>query len=288
MYRILFLTAFILSIGFTAFAQSDNQIDRQQWGVTDNVISIHETWYSVVIKGDQISKGKKINDKFEIESTVTFDSSGNKIEDIRYDILGKPTHKLIYSYDDKNNRTAEYRYGLDGTLLHSTKFNIKYNSSDKKTEVDNMNDDGTIKSKTIYKYDAAGNLAQHEWSSLNVASIIKTDYVCDDKGNVVSMTEYDANGDVEWRYLYTRDASGKIIEESTFKKGISFYGKYTYAYDDNGNKTEMHWFNKNPEKPYMNWKYKYEFDSNGNWTKQIQYNGEKAISIAEREIKYAL
>lgn len=268
-----------------ANAQSLKLSDKQNWGVTGNVTSVHETWYNVVKEGEQLIKGKKIFDKFEIESKVSFNKNGNKIEDVRFDMSGNPSFKLTYSYDDKMNCATEYRYNMDGSLVHQTNFGYKYDNSGKITEVANLNEDGSIKGKTLYKYDSKGNLSEKKWSNQDGTSKIKMSFVCDYKGNIISETNYNSKGKIDWKTIYSFNEAGKVIEKSTFKNGTKFYGKYTYAYDDKGNKTEMHWFKKDG-KPYMNWTYKYNYDTSGNWTKQVQYNGEKAISITERVIEY--
>jgi hypothetical protein len=282
-----FIIYILLILVFQETAYSQKRNDRKMWGLTDNVISVHETWFKVKYDGDEVKKGNKISDKFEIESMITFDQNGNKIEDQRYDMDGNATFYLKYTYNDKLNSISEYRYSLDGTILHKTIWNNKYNTSGELIEKDKIKEDSSILEKVTFKYDVNGNLSENQVFDQKGKLIRKNIFVNDDKGNVLSQTIYNGKEKTDYKIVTTRNADGKVIEETYYKNGTKFDMKYTYKYNDKGNQSELNWYIKENKPPRMTWTHKYEYDRNGNWTKAIQFNGKKAISITERVIKYS-
>ena len=67
-------------------------------------------------------------------------------------------------------------------------------------------------------------------------------------------------------------------------KGTLTY-KYTYKYDEKGNKIEENQYNANGTLNYKT-TFKYEFDASGNWIKQTESKDGKPSKIKEREIEY--
>lgn len=88
-------------------------------------------------------------------------------------------------------------------------------------------------SKTVYSYDANGNIVQQidYWGE---AIDWHIEYTIDNTGNRVSAVAGDGTGD-EYLYEYQYDSAGNMLEEIVYLDSIMV--AYTsYTYDENGNK----------------------------------------------------
>ena len=106
------------------------------------------------------------------------------------------------------------------------------------------------------------------------------------KGKVKILTEIEykispnigkiKEGDMLYKYIYSFNETGNIIETNSYDPEGNLDGKYVYTYDNNkGNKTEMISYNPDGSSDE---KCTYNYDSKGNMIKEIWYNSEGGIS----------
>jgi YD repeat-containing protein len=120
--------------------------------------------------------------------------------------------------------------------------------------------DGSLLSKTSWKYDQNGYRSEYKYESPNYATSIKL-YVNDTKGNNIEEIWGNGRGVIDFKMVRAYDAQGNKIKEVTYK-GSS-------------------------ETPHNTSTWRLEYDKNGNWIKRTQSdrNGED-FQIEERMIVY--
>ncbi len=204
-----------------------------------------------------------------------YDKNGNEIKVSLYDGRGNLLSRGVYKYDDEGNRIEENLYESSGTL--QLKSISTYGDHGDMLQTDYYNSDGKGLSVKTYEYDQKGNRTKEVTRLLEYdVDYEKIDvYTYDDDGNVVEKAmygpeehlllrwvyEYDERGgkvketcyrgdsvdDIDHRYIYTRNASGDVLENVyyTYKFAFSELQEtperksiYEYDYSKNDAKTE--------------------------------------------------
>jgi hypothetical protein len=138
---------------------------------------------------------------------------------------------------------------------------VRYNSNGKKIEqaIYNQND-GTIFSKTNYRYDRDGNLIEEVATKGDTKT--KTIYRYDSAGNKKEMVSYKQDGTVDRKGIYMYDGDNNLIESLGYLSDGRLFSKELYAYDSTGNVIEQ----KNSISRFT-----YSYDNSGNMTELIKY-----------------
>lgn len=154
---------------------------------------------SVTYMVTKVVDGQKTTFK---ESTITFDSNGNPIEELRFDKTGKLKKKETFVYNKNNKVTEHVIYNADGTV--KKKEIKKFNSSNDKIEEIVLDGNGREIKRTRYNYNSFGD---------------KTEEVATDKkGTTRTVFTYDKNGMKSGKEIY--DGNGTLI----------YSKKYDYSY----------------------------------------------------------
>ncbi len=209
-----------------------------------------------------------------------------------------------YSFNEKGYITDKYR------IDHSTgkfyvRYSYKYDENNKKTVMEESDPFGSLKSRTIYKYDANGKLSEETMYTGNSNSCYnRKNYSYDEDGSEICEEYFRCDSFLN-KTIRRFDRHGNVIEVSRYGDGDKFIYKNVNSYDGDGNITgEISYIANDTFPPHQNYfKYddngnlvswcdvlffKYEFDSNGNWTKRIEFdNGVlRQMQVTEREIRY--
>ena len=196
------------------------------------------------------------NEKSETigKETHSYDYKMREIERIHFN-----TTKTRYKYDANDYLIEEIKYDPVNKILEKHKY--VYNKYGIKTEgsLESFNPDGNIKNKTIYLYDAAGNLIEANSYDSAVDFLSKTTQKYDDKSNCLEIAWYRKDGSID--------------------------SKESFGYDDFGNQNEIKSYgsNRNMTSHFLT---KYEFDKNKNWIKSMVYSNNVLVSLYRREIEY--
>ncbi len=135
-----------------------------------------------------------------------FDSNGNEIRDITYDVDGSISHENQYKYDSHNNRIWSY---------------WKYDSGS---------------SETTYTYDADGNLIKEEYVYTHDdgdahESTTTYSYVYDSDGRIIEKTSFDGDTkEIFHTTRYTYDSHGNLLKESEISSSGEEYKSVSYEY----------------------------------------------------------
>jgi uncharacterized RDD family membrane protein YckC len=265
--------------------KNNNKNDLTEYYLKGAVKSVRFISYKLVESG-----GKLINGECTGENYATFNPQGNIIEMGYYifrdgKIFSENITKYIYKYDYKGVKTCEkYNSGSAGKgLKWFSKAITKYDS---KNNVSEMIDSGAGGwGHSLYKYDEKGNLILTNYSNASGDST-NCIYEYDSNGNRISETKnflkdgggqksiyrytnnykevevkiYDRNGNTSVRSIKKSNSNNEIVSYEYFHIDEGIHRKYKYVVD--------------------------EYDQNKNWLRQIEYENEKPVSIAEREIEY--
>ncbi|MGA7160543.1 MAG: hypothetical protein WBZ48_06055 [Bacteroidota bacterium] len=144
------------------------------------------------------------------------EKKGMEISSVRYDVNGYTIEETTFNQNDGTVLTkTNYKYDEDGNL------------------VEEITAKGDAKTKTIYRYDSAGNKKEMVSYRPDGSVDRKGVYKYDDDNNLIESLGYLSDGRLFSKELYSHDSIGNVIEQT------NSIARFTYAYDDNGNMTEM-------------------------------------------------
>jgi len=147
------------------------------------------------------------------------DKKGIQISWVRYDVLGDKVEERTFNTNDGSVLLKiDYRYDGDGNLIEQ------------------LNTKGDEKTKTVFRYDSAGNKRQ--------------------------MVSYKPDGSVDRKSVYLYDANGNMVESLGYLSDGHLYSKETYAYDSTGNIVE--------QQNSLN-RYASRYDGDGNVLELVKY-----------------
>lgn len=223
-------------------------------------------------KGYFIEKSSYKGDKLSYRMDRKYDSSGRTLEETQ------TQQAMIYL---AQGGAKDDSFSVDHTI-YTFKLDANGNETELKTTQNNKpwyRDENT--------YDDRGNLIQMDeyvpWDTLNK----KEYYKYDSKNNLTEKKGFMANGKFFFKYTYSYNDLGDIIELKTYlKSDTTLDSREEMKYDDKGNKTDDTRFMTDGTKNF-DWKYEFtEFDKEGNWVKEISYSEGKPQAITERVIEY--
>lgn len=160
---------------------------RMEYAHTGNVASI-----SIFIRGTQLSSKMKME----------YDSKGNLLKEITYNLEGKETERKEYRYNSASKLTEEIKYS-------NGKFYYRINNSyDSEMRLTNVSEETISKKKYIKKefvYDSKGNLTSYKWRRNPGEDFNIKKYTYDEKGACLTEeTIYPkSNYRVMTKYSYT-------------------------------------------------------------------------------------
>lgn len=212
------------------------------------IIEIH---YSVKISGGDYVKNSVL---YSFQNF--FDSSGNKVLDIRFDSAGNEVKRYAYVYNESGLRTEQNQFTPEGLLVR----------------------------KIVYTYDDAGRLAEdNSYDSLGNHEK-KYTYRYDQTGRLIEDRSFSPSGDLIKKYIHYYNEEGSKTKSEIFDSSESLVVTIEYSYSSTGEQsvwTEECIFDSegNLYKTFVN---EFKYDEDGRWIeKVILVNGEP-VEIIER------
>jgi len=194
-------------------------------------------------------------------------------------------------YDQDGFETLRLARAPDGSLLSRTTY--KYDGRGNRSEEVLSDPAGGVREKKVFKTDERGNVA--EWQSVRPdgSTHSKSVYRYDEKGNSVEWVLMNARSAVADRWTYGYDGEGRVIEESRYYADGTLDTKHVHELDDRGLRKESATYNGEGALVETQ-RYEYEFDLSGNWIKKITLklsarSGKDQfvpVSMAHRTITY--
>jgi hypothetical protein len=289
MRRLTVVTLTLLLAVYPAVAQEKS--DREKANLLGPVRSVRSTTIEYKDATLKVSLGTKELD------TITYDEKGNQLEHIIDEFHGLPGNKEVRKYDTKGILVESVSSDAEGVIDRKVYTHengklmrvVSYNPDNtvEMTEINSYGKDGLLletkyvlgkrpDGKTIYKYDARGNISEVAYyansgaRSIAVAGpclgVHRVTYTYDEQRNRTKIVYYEPDGRIRQTFQYSYDTKGLVTAHY-----LEYYeAKQTFAYS-------------------------YEFDSHGNWTRKVTTkdlgnkdfpDASKQVSVTSREISY--
>ena len=235
-------------------AEWKKETDLERLELKGRVKSREQTEFKFEIKNGFAIKTKGIVKKVE-----HYNEMGFRTEKISYDKNGTMTHKYKYTLDEKGNILERARHDSNGSVTSLT----RYKREKKGDFVEVVTGKKYVQT---YTYDIQGNLAEHEFASIDGKPLWKTAYKYGPSGLLIKKTSFTYSHNLEQNIAYTYDGKGNLVE-----KDDSNNGKTSYKYDQQGKRIEMRGPGDGRGKTI------YKYDDQGNMVEEINigYHGEE-------------
>ncbi len=184
--------------------------------------------------------------------SITYDRSGNKIEESQLYRESALNFRSVFVYDEKGELIEGAEYNAAGGL----EFKWSYRHDKNRKRVEEIRYDANTNalfSRSVYLYDAAGSLIEETRYHAPTANDYRWVYSYDGAGNRIGEEFYvvrahgrenqEAKVRLDSRTAYAYD-KGNLIEEARYDASGSLVARKSYSY---------------------------EFDSRGNWIKQTAH-----------------
>ncbi len=197
-------------------------------------IKFREDWLYKFTNGKMTPLGIKIG-------YDRYDSLGMKVEEANYDLKGNPLLEVTYTYDEWG-REAQC-LGYRESKIFYRKWAYDFIDSSKCLEKRVFNN--ASKEKWIYRFDAAGNIVEeinyNANGELNYRYVIK--YTTFNKP--AEIVELSGNGTLYEKWIYLYNKRNQNIEVMQFDAGEELFKKYLNTFDEFGNQKEIMTVDKN-------------------------------------------
>jgi hypothetical protein len=252
--RRLILTITILIFYTSIYPQAKSE-DKERARIANSKVSKSTQWTYKYTQG-------KINQKGYITTESKYDEKGNVIEVINYKSTGQISSKLLYKYDDKNNRIEYQKFEKRDKPEIELTYKQSFTYDDKGNKKIENGCDGLSGYKIIYNYLPDGktkditkynvnNTISEKWESTynnNVQTIkvlkqgINLDYTLDRKtdsrDNIIEEVRKDSKGKEVARTTAEFDANNNVTTTAEYYSG-KLSKKFTYKYNNQNQLIEI-------------------------------------------------
>ena len=246
-------------------------------------------------------------------SSISFNTEGNKTEEINYNNGGDSIHSCSYSYDGKGRKTAQVM--AQGNIHGETTY--AYNHDGREVEaLEQVGEKVLIKRRYLATYDAQGKQIAALYSEGDREMKASYRYSYDKQGQLTELASFTAEGVVYHRIAYSYDEKGNLTSELAYRPDGQLYKKSLFSYEGGKKREEMFTFNEDGSRNIALVQIYdsrddvveaggldqgdnccrtvriYEYDQMGNWTKQTVRSVEPATGkvidewFEERRIEY--
>jgi len=221
--RLAIITAILVLSKAIGFCQSVEIIDKDR--ICKSKIRTSVLYEYDYKNGKPESKGTKAR----IDS---FDTKGNKVEQVNFRASGMIHYIVTYKYDVAGNKTEYVKYSPNDKDLNFRQ-KIKFDSKGNKLMEFGVN--GVDSFKTVFNYNSKiGKLAEVNYFLRNKLDE-KRRFTYN--GNTAELKVFDGNGNVKFVQNNTYSLSGKLIEEARVEPDNSISRRVVYTFDKNDNLT---------------------------------------------------
>ena len=212
-------------------------------------------------------------------STNISDEHGRALESAEYLPGGNPDTKVTSTYDEHGNE-IEHAYYTHGELTHRS--TTRYDSRNRKVELQHFNIDGTPGEKFIYQYDRFGRQTELKVRA-DGGTLRHSVTTFDRHGRELERREYRGDGTPEGRYVFRYDNAGNKLSETHYytQNGRKRSTRENYTYDRNGQLTVSSLYFDG----VLNKETTYKRDARGNPTEIIEI-GDKFQLVEKRAFSY--
>ena len=238
-----------------------------------------EIWvYEAAVKDGYVTNGALKGGR-----KSTYNQDGNELESVTYNAAKEEMGTWKYQYD-ANGKCTESTFA-DGRV--NRRLVYTYDDKGNRTTCEEMVNDELVK-KTTYEYDAQGReiAILDVFVSGNIQT--KREHQYDGQGNKQETNIYDEEGNLNLKQFYVYNAEGKEIERSIFNGNNTPSYKRKFKYDEKGNAVGNLAFDADGKVNASDCsKFSYEYDEQGNWTTRVTSTyDDVAKEFSEQKITY--
>jgi hypothetical protein len=165
--------------------------------------------------------------------TISTYEASDKFGEIHKDSLRE---KQSYTYDKNGNLSEVIEYNLNGVAERKTI--IKRADNYKIIDKESYNDKGELIQTYHYDYDEKNNLISFKNIEANKTLLQVTKYKNDQNGFLIESSSYLENGEMSTRSSYKNDTKGNCLEMTVFDRNESIVEIHKSTFDKNSNTTE--------------------------------------------------
>lgn len=168
-------------------------------------------------------------------SSISFNTEGNKTEEIYFNTGGASVHTTSYSYDRNGRKTVQLM--RQGTIYGETTYS--YGQQGREVEaLEQIGDKTRVTRRYTASYDAQGR--QIEAGYVEGGRELKAYYhYAQTAGRLAEMSTLNAEGIVFHRVVYSYDEGGRLTSESAYRPDGKLYRKSLFSYEDGRKREEM-------------------------------------------------
>lgn len=278
-FTITLLLVFLTSICSGQDTLADDLYAGKFYG---RIHSVKENSYVYSIKNGQGTKGKPKRSIRELSDFL-----------IILDTLGRVTGRTLYSSSGAITSKLQFTYDLYGFTESITSFNPNGSVKDKVKIYNKVLDSTFLLERKVVNEKSKNNfILKYEYSVDSICTerlyrvgdsfgIITRKF---NKSGQLILRNYWDKGYFKYRYEYTYNEEGQLIQQQRFNKSEKQELVYNWSYNMDGFPLKMTVTKNNVLKE--TWTYKYTFDDNNNWITCIEYENGMAKYIKERVIRY--
>lgn len=242
-------------------AQAENNLDDEI------ILAMREKTNTLLASADTEADNKSENTNQEENETTTeattksesylrymqatsYDSEGNvtSIKKEEYDTDGNIINTIFYDVNGTAYRSEEYQYDNNDNLIMSARYDENKNLTSKTEYDSNGNQLSAI------SYDENGDIEQH------------TENTYDENGNRIKYVSYFSDGNIHLQYKYA--ANGILIESISYDEDRSVTSQRTCEYESDGS-IHISELTKDYDTNSLYVENEYFYDSNWNILKEI-------------------
>jgi hypothetical protein len=173
-------------------------------------------------------------------SSISFNTEGNKSEEIYFNTGGPTVHRTSYSYDSNGRKTAQSM--RQGTISGET----TYSYDQQGHEIDALEQVGektVITRRYTASYDPQGRQIKAGYSEAGqeLNAFYRYSFVA---GRLTEMSTLNAAGTVFHRVVYSYDEAGRLTGESAYRPDGKLYKQSIFSYEAGRKREEMTNFNE--------------------------------------------
>ncbi|MBP5455630.1 MAG: hypothetical protein J6Y37_03960 [Paludibacteraceae bacterium] len=256
--------------------------DWESMGLNGKVKQIIEQQFLTEIRFGKVEKG----DLYRSEGwdcIYYFNEKGRFSKVSQLDAMSDELSYTTYTYNQHDTLTIETSYDAEGEI--SEKSVYTYDEKGRVAQVVIFNNTDNLTGSRLYEYDDKTNTSTICAYSPRGRLLNKAENKLDRNGNPAEFKLYnEENQLVNYRKeVHAKDGQLKMLTILTPSAQIVM--TVTFQYDKNGNLLLQEGSDENGER-FIPKRYEYKFDEKGNWTQKIEYEGDEAKTVTERQIEY--
>lgn len=153
-----------------------------------------------------------------------YDNKGNQIEENLYESSGILQLKSISTYGDHGDILQTNYYNSDGKWFSVKTYEYDHKGNKTKEVTRLLEYDVDYEKVNVYAYNDDGNMVEKAMYGLEEHLLLRWVYEYDERGRKVRETCYrgDSVDDLDYRYIYTRNASGDVREHVYYTYKFAF------------------------------------------------------------------